>query len=259
MDTRNQSCEAVIAEVARALRAEPPVQPPATIVAHLSSCPRCRAGLALFVSAAASTAPDSGGCEPCQADLAAFLERERTDPDGAAADYPHVWQHLWTCPDCLDDYLTSRSWLEEEQAGLVAPLRLPTPSLVERAIGAIRRIVIERAVLRLALPSPQLALAPVRGPGGDGFLLFEDGENPSQAHFTVMVRDSGDGTWQMEVITRPPLVGLLRLSAGETRLTAPFLPNGSATIRAIPFSLLADGDAPDIELIVLPVDGAPGV
>lgn len=126
---------------------------------------------------------------------------------------------------------------------------------MQQAITAIRRIIIDRAVLALALPPPPLALAPSRGMGGDGFVLFEDGENPSQAHFTVMVRDSGDGTWQMEVTTSPPLVGLLRLSAGTKRFTVPFFPDGRATINAIPFSLLADREAPDLELIVLPVQG----
>lgn len=121
------------------------------------------------------------------------------------------------------------------------------------------RIVIERAVLALALPAQQIAGAPLRGYGGDGFVLFDDGGRSGDSHFTVTVRDSGDGTWQMEVITRPPLVGLLRLSSGATRLTAPFSPDGSATISAIPFDLLADQSAPDLELIVLPAQGGAAV
>lgn len=253
MDSGNYSCEFVIAEVERVVRARPPGQLSAAMAEHISECPRCRAGLVLFVGAATSVTPGGADCEQCQADLAAFLEQERTEQEGAVTRFPHVWQHLWSCPDCLDDYLTSRSWLAEEQAGQIAPLHLPTASPVERAITAIRRIIIDRAVLALALPPPRLALAPTRGVGGDGFVLFEDGENFSQAHFTVMVRDSGDGTWQMEVTTSPPLTGLLRLSAGETRFTVPFLPDGRATISAIPFSLLADREAPDLELIVLPV------
>lgn len=255
MDTQNQSCEAVIAEVERFLLVWPAGRAPASIAAHISSCPRCRAGLALLVGATAGNEPDRAACEQCQTDLAAFLEQERADADGAIRAFPRVWQHLWCCPDCLDDYLTSRAWLEEEQAGQIAPLRLPAPGPVGRAISAIRRIVIERSVLALALPSPQLALGPLRGLGGDGFVLFEDGEGSPQAHFTVVVRDSGDGTWQMEVTTRPALIGFLRLSAGETRLTAPFSSNGSATISAIPYSLLADHNAPDLELIVLPAQG----
>lgn len=255
MDMRNQSCEAAIAEVARFIRAGPAGHVPASIATHISSCPRCRAGLALLVGTMTSAVPDGTECEQCQVDLAAYLDTERADREAAIAGYPHVWRHLWRCPDCLDAYLTSLAWQEEEQAGRIAPLRQATPGLVEQALTAIRRIIIKRSVLALALPPPALALAPLRSPGGDGFVLFEDGENPLHAHFTVMVRDNGDGSWQMVVTTRPPLFGLLRLSAGETRLTASFLPDGSATIDEIPFSLLAEREAPDIELIVLPVQG----
>lgn len=187
------------------------------------------------------------------------MEQERTDPGGAAAVYGHVWRHMWSCPSCLEDYLVAGEWLEAERAGQLAPLKLPARSPVERAIGAIRRIVLSRAVLSIALPPPQIALAPLRGAGGDGFVLFEDGEGSPQAHLTVLVRDSGDGTWELIVRTNPPVVGRLRVASGDTQLTAPFLGDGSATISAIPFALLADQQAPDLELIVVPVERAAGL
>lgn len=256
MAMSNPSCELLIAELEGALRARSFERLPLSVPAHISACPRCRAGLTLLVSACADAVPDPGDCDRCQADLAAFMEQEHTDAAGAAAAYGHVWRHLWSCLVCLEDYLVAGEWLEAEQAGLLAPLKLSTRTPIERAIGAIRRIVLTRSVLTLAIPPPQIALAPQRGVGGDGFVLFEDNEGSPQAHLTVLVRDSGDGTWELIVRTSPPVVGLLRVAAGDTRLTAPFLGDGSATISAIPFALLADQQAPDMELIVLPVQSA---
>jgi len=249
----------VIAELEGALRARSLERLPPAVTAHINACPRCRAGLALLVSAVADAAHDPGDCELCQADLAAFMEQERTDPAGAAAAFGHVWHHVWSCPSCLEDYLVAGEWLEAEQAGQLAPLQLPARSPIERAIGAIRRIVLARSVLAIALPPPQIVMAPLRGAGGDGFVLFEDGEGSVHAHLTVLVRDSGDGSWELIVRTNPPVVGLLRVASGDTQLTAPFLGDGSATISAIPFALLADQQAPDLELIVLPVQRAAGL
>lgn len=256
MDPLKLTCDTVIAELDGALRAGTPEQVSVSTAAHISGCAGCRGGLALLVSAMADATDDPGACAVCQDDLAAYVEQERADAVGAATSYPHVWRHLWRCPSCFADYLTTLEWLDAEQADLVAPLRLPANTVIERAIGVIRRIVLSRSVLALVLPPPPLALAPLRGSGGDGFVLFEDGGGPAQAQITISVSDSGDGTWELSVTTRPPIVGLLRLSAGATRMAAAFNGDGSATIGAIPFTLLSDQNSPDLELIVLPVRDA---
>lgn len=258
MDMLKPSCEDVTAQLEEALRTGAFERVNAPAAAHISACPRCWAGLALLVSTAANPKSDLDECDGCQADLAMFMEQERLDPARAMGNYPQVWRHLWGCPDCLDDYLTAAEWLQAEQAGEITPLQAPVGRPLKRAISASRRIVLPRSVLALAIPAPQIALSPLRGFGGDGFVLFEDQEGGTQAHLTVMVRDGGNGTWQMVVTTKPPVVGMLRLTAGDTKLTAPFLSDGSATINAIPFSLLSDHEAPDVELIVLPVRDAAG-
>lgn len=238
MDSVRAICKAVDAELASAARARSFAHVPVSVAAHIGTCPRCRAGLA-GLAAAVRAAADPAACALCRADLAAFLAHERADAASAAAAYQHVWRHLWGCPGCLAGYLGDGAQPGPEAGG-----------------AAPRRILLTRALLRLALPAAQIARAPTRGHGGDGFVLFEDGASDEEAHLTVMVRDSGDGTWQMVVITRPPIIGKLRLSAGTTRMVAPFSSDGRATLSAIPFALLADHVAPDLELIILPADHA---
>lgn len=162
-----------------------------------------------------------------------------------------VAAHIAACPDCLASYLRAAERLELRHAGDDDP----THGLAGLSAGPIRRVVLSRAVLKLALPPARVARAPVRGLGDDEYVLYSDGEGVAQSQLTVMVRDSGDGTWEMVVSTTPPLVGLLRLAAGATRMMAPFLSDGSATLKAIPFALLLSEKAPDLELIILPVRG----
>jgi hypothetical protein len=188
---------------------------------------------------------------PCEAVIVELTSALRTQSlDRVPAE---VAAHIGACPDCLGDYLLAVERLEAEGAGVAVPLQSPLAGMLERASGPTRRIVLSRAALALSLPPPQVALGPLRGFGADDHILFSDGDGMAQAQLTVMVRDSGNGTWEMVVNTTPPIVGLLRVSSGARRMTAPFANDGSATISAIPYTMLVAQEAPDVELIILPV------
>jgi len=252
MQSPKPSCEATTAVLEQALAAGSLHRPPASVVEHLASCAHCQGRLAAAIGALAEAEGAAIDCEACQAGLAALSAQEPADWAGAIAAYPLVWRHLWSCPACLDDYLTALERAPGAQAGTLREAGLPG-----QAIAAIRRITVPRSVLALALPPPRLSASPLRGHGDNEFVIFEDGGYDPQAHLTVTVRDSGDGTWELTVTTHPPVVGRLRLSAGTTRLVSEFRGDGSATIHQIPFALLGDEAAPDLELIIVPVHAAP--
>lgn len=72
---------------------------------HHSGCPTCRGRLLTWMYAIHGIDPQPAiSCAQCEADLGAFVERELADADQASRWYPAVWQHLWTCEDCLAFY-----------------------------------------------------------------------------------------------------------------------------------------------------------
>lgn len=255
--THERGCDEAAAAVAAALRAGSPEVVSAAALAHLSGCPRCRAGLLLTLrelAARSGQAPNPAACAPCRAGLAGFLELEQADPAQARALYPQVWGHLWLCPACFDAYLSAQAFLAAEQEGELPPLALPAPSPLQRAGRLIRRILLTRRALSAALP---LAGA-LRSSSSESFVVFDhsDGEPPRQ--LTVVVREQGAERWQMQVSVSPPVEAVLLVSIGAKSFAARF-GGGVARIDDIPAYYVTDVDAPDMEIALLYPDegGAP--
>jgi hypothetical protein len=257
MDSAPQGCSRVLAELSGALQAGMPANLSSSTYDHLSTCSRCRAGLLLLIRAL-DPKPDRSGtsdtCDQCQADLAAFIDLEAENPALAAATYPHVWWHLWTCETCSQTYEFTHILLDGQRSGELAPMRLPKRT-ARQVMPAIQRVHLPRKMLALALPQRPLARPVFRGADDDRYVLFDDTEDePERRQLTIIVEEQDERFWSMHVTVIPPPNGLIVLTAGTLRLVAPFGPDGTATITNIPSEILLGPDSPDIEIGIVPVE-----
>jgi hypothetical protein len=250
MHIPNSACSAVIAEVEAALRAAGPPPVSTTSIAHISGCPRCRAGLALLIEAAARN--DSGGrisCADCQAQLATFLEIERVASAEAVTRHPALWRHIWSCADCMEDYLLAHSMLAAEAEGSFPPLQLPRRQASPAPGLAPIHVMLTRRALQMALPPRHVGAT--RGGASNSHMLYSN-TLASSRHITIAVREQSSESWSMEVTVDPPLIGVLLLTTGDERFAAPFLPIGSAIISALPARLIVAPDGPALEISIVP-------
>lgn len=249
MDSDAQNCDQVLAAIASAMHANRPANLSVSLYEHLSTCTRCRTGVVLLLS---GFAPESGrtetdeACASCQADLAAFIDHEAKNPALAAATYPHVWWHLWTCPTCSQTYRFTRTLLDAHQSGELPSLRLPKTTTQPARVS--HQVRLSRRTLQLALPIRASRSVVMRG-SSDRYVIFDDPDRePEKRQFTIIVQEQDDGHWQMIVTKKPPLDGLLVLTSGDLRLVAPFTPDGTAIIDNINSEVLLHPNNPDIEI-----------
>lgn len=248
------ACDSAIAAAEQALRTHSAAAITPALLAHLSTCPRCRAGLLLTLRAltdSAGPSAASASCATCLAELPAFVDLERSSPARATEQHPGVWAHVWTCRDCASEYLTVHTLLDAERDGdlpSLAAFEAPHPQAPAR-----RRILLTRPMLAAAIPNRSAAWAAYRGSQQHSFVIFDasDGDPPRQV--TIIVREEDDERWSLELTTTPPLRGMLLLTAGIKSFTSAFTPVGVATITNIPADLVARPDSPDLELALLPL------
>jgi hypothetical protein len=259
MEPAPHECNWVIAEIAAALRTNPPAALSAAAYEHLRTCSRCRAGLLLLVRGF-DPQPDqlatSRACEPCLEDLAAFIDLELEDPALAAATYPYVWWHLWICDSCSQTYELTHALQSAQQAGVLQPLRLWLRS-APPAVPVTKRIALTRQMLMLALPPRLGARSVSRGGESGGYVLYDDfAEEPERRQLTIVAQEQADGLWQIVVSAVPPPDGLLVITAGALRFAAPFGPDGRAMIADVSADVLTGPDGPSLEVGIVP-PGAP--
>jgi hypothetical protein len=254
MNRELQECSRTIAEVNRALAQPPPVNLNAESYRHLSMCPRCRAGLLLMLHGLApGRAGQDKGCDACQADLAAFIDREQHDPALAASLYPHVWWHLWICDVCAQTYDLTHTLLDAQRSGALAPLRVPAHG-TRHTPAILHRLSLPRHTLSHIFPVIQGSMAAQRGAASERYVLYDDVDDEGEERqFTLLVQNQSAATWQLIAIVRPPPSALLVLTIGEHRFAAVFRPDGQAAIGDVPSDLLAARDAPDLDISVVPL------
>jgi hypothetical protein len=193
-------------------------------------------------------------CERCQSDLAAFIDLEAEDPVQAATLYPHVWWHLWTCEACAETYEFTHTLLDAQRAAEIAPLRFARRVDPDR-LPLIRQVRLNRGVLALALPARTSPAAVLRG-SDDRYVLFDQTEDEPERHkFTIVAEELKDGAWRVFVTVIPPPPGLLVLTFGSQRFVAPFAPDGTAVVDAIPAEMLLRTDGPDMDIRIVTPDG----
>jgi hypothetical protein len=256
MNSESQICRQVIAEISQTLRQPPPATLTFASYHHLSTCSRCRVGLLLLTRAFDSEPgplETSISCDACQADLPAYIDLETEDPASAAAMYPHVWWHLWTCEECSQTYEFTHVLLDAQRAGQIAPLRLHRRT-TERATPVFKHLHLTRPLLMAALPRRIPAISASRG-SDNRYVLFDDSrDEPERQRFTIVAEEQGDEVWQVIITVIPPPNGLLVLTFGTHRFVGPFALDGTATIRDIPSDVLMHPTGPEMEIDIVTVE-----
>lgn len=255
--TEPRACHQALAAIATALQTGTLENLDAQIYAHVSTCRRCRAGLLVMLAGLGQAALPPHirtSCARCQEDLAAFIDLEGSDPAQAAALFPHVWWHLWTCAECAQTYAFTRALLDAERAGELLPLHLLLDR-AQRATRAVREVRLHRAMLAFILPVLGMERMVLRGDEEAEYILYDHIEDePDPYQFTISVHEQSDGYWRMMVKLLPVVEGVLVLTAGTTRRVAPIDAAGEAVLDKLPAELVIAPDAPDLEVSVIPPD-----
>lgn len=241
MESDDQSlCAQVRAFIQHSLAGDDLAPAPAEFVAHIVACERCRGALGL-VAAATLAAPQPIGCDDCQAEMAAFIEREADHGFAAAMRaLPAVGWHVWGCQDCAQTYQLTRALLAAEARGALAPLPLPVAA-APRRLPAIR---LARAFLNLALPPP-LALRPItRGIADDTRVLYA--ETFDRRHVSISIARQPDDCGTLMASITPAALGQLWLRLGDYVASASFNTAGQAQLPGLPAALLDTPDGPDL-------------
>lgn len=231
-----------------------PTPPPATLVAHVAECPRCRGALALLL-AGQLNAPldpdDSGNCNSCQDDLAAFVDLEYAHGAMVAAQtYPQVWWHIWLCPDCAETYRLTRVLVEAEADGALQGSRWPAAALQARP--RLPQLRFQRAFLSQVFATQQL-LGIAWGADDEGVVL---GESASGGyHLSLSVQPLDDEQCIVSVSVEPPFDGWLVLQLGEQVFRARFDDTGLAQIASVPLRMLSAPDGPELMVTIEPFEG----
>jgi hypothetical protein len=218
------------------------------LLAHISTCATCQGALMLLVDEELGTpALHEVVCEQFEEDLPAFMEHDGPLLNAIRA-YPHVWWHLYTCPDCHEMYELVHVLRDAEQAGVLTPpphLRRVTPPRGQ----AMRLFSLSRQLLNASLQSPLLHSTNLRGEE-DSESIIAEREVGDGLHVNLSVLAQADGDWRITVMTNPPAEGWLVLKLGITIFRSQFKPSGIAVISAVPDNLLREDDGPDLEVAI---------
>lgn len=245
------SCADIRAAIAVTVRSGDPLPDTAAIAAHVATCSLCRGALALLaLEALGAPPPDPISHAACQAELAAFIDRERADSAAAVRRFPQIWWHLWTCAECAETYLLTRSLVvaARQQPFVYTPIQRQTPSLSEVVLR------LSRSLLNgfFATLSPDWGAA--RG-GEAGEEVLAEKTTRSGHQLTVSVAQQPDQRWRVVVAAVPPFDGSLVIGFGATTFSAPFDTEGSATIADIPAALLTDPQGPELVVGLAAAEG----
>ncbi len=223
--------------------------PPPEIVAHVEQCPTCRGALLLLGAAVLFDQPPAAiDCQACEDDLPGYLEyAAQMDVRAAARLYPHVWLHLWTCPDCAELAEMARTAMDE--AVLELPMRSSKTDdavleLPMRFSGLLR---LRRADLAFALPPPSTRRGVTRSQETTGQVIAEE----EQGEHRIVLRAAGPdrGLWHLAVWVDPPPAGHVVLVCGDMRLRGALDSEGYAAFD-VPVELLSAPAGPDLELLL---------
>jgi len=217
-----------------------PIHAPA-LAQHIAGCAECQA-LRLYVLGQLCPGADisADSCAQCEGELAAYVDLTLDEgASAAAAAYPHVWWHLWSCVGCAEIVVQVAALAAAERAGDLPalPVTSTAPSHLRRVIGrlmvapqALARIVETRALLGVAY-------------GAEDLMVLDEGEDHDQSFQLHLQREAG-GTWQVLVQVEPPINGVAVITIGDTSYQAPFDAYGIAEIRGVSDELLrASGTA----------------
>lgn len=221
--------------------------PPPALSAHVASCRRCRGAL-VAVLAARYAVPPPTEAPTCAVmdELPAYLDLERTAGAAtAAARFPQVWWHLWICPACAEEARLTRALLAAEEVGLLAAVPVGAAPSPARWPG----LSLPRGFLHSAF-APQVALGAAWGEGDELTLIAEEREGAYRV--ALYAHTGGSDSWALSVVVYPPVRARAVLRFGDDEFRAPFDWSGTATVAAVPATLLTGRGGPPLEVSIEP-------
>jgi hypothetical protein len=248
---RDGTTEATCADIRRwmdaALHSSDLIAPSPVLSAHIEGCAVCQGALLVLIAAGNDLPPSTAraAAQHCLDDLPAYIDRRLEDPLSAIRTYPHVWWHLLTCRTCRETYRLTRTMIEGERRGQLAPL--PRPG--QPAFPALLRLS-RRFLNHLLAPSPLLG-AVARGSTRRPVILAEEDTDQGYA-ITLSVEPQPDGAWRVLIRGVPPPQGQLLLTLGEASFRSAFNTQGVAVVADVPAPLLLHADGPDLVVCLAP-------
>jgi hypothetical protein len=246
MDTFNVT--SFLQQMRDTLRQKPDAPLAADIVDLILSEPTSRGALLLLLTQMLdlSSAPAPEDKTRWFEDIDAFIDLE-TDVgiQAAARAYPHVWWAVWEDDDCLATYLALREIEHDIHRGKIKPLQLfPTRSI---DLWSFPQQVF--TMMFPAITTPQLRPV-LRGPEEEKVLAERaiDLGNGITCQMTLSALPIAGDTFPLIARAVPPLTGWLVLTLGDQIIRARFDVQGHAMLSAVPVSLLAPSDGPDLRI-----------
>ena len=244
--TNGVKCEDVRRWMRESIHSGDLAPPAPALSTHIEGCALCRGALLAMIAAATELPAATLGtvCQQCLEDLPAYIGQELEDFASALRLYPHVWWHLLTCRECAETYRLTRTLVEAERDGQLAPP--PRPRQFASPKIAVPHIVhLSRQLLNLELP-PAPALGTVMRGGGEQPIVVAEEDDVAGCAITLSVHPQADGTWSVLVKADPPIEGSAVLTFGERTFQAAFDGRGIAAVRGVPAALIARTDGPDL-------------
>lgn len=216
--------------------------PPPVLYTHVAGCSRCKGALVLFMTALLKSSgkwtPGKTACEDCERDIAAYIDIEReASLTVAVREYPHVWWHLWTCPDCAESYQTIVALLEAEANGQLIPM--PRASAAIQQTSLTDRFKFLYSVIRDMLSVPP-ALGFAMGEADTDAVLLD--EELAGYSVTLSVQKQSHEYWQVMALVDPGAEGRITLIFGDTTFHAYLRPGSDTIISDIPVALITADD-----------------
>jgi hypothetical protein len=220
--------------------------PPEDICCAIANDPASQGALAALMKEVFNVPPPDTNidAQQCQDDLPAFIDLETSNGTYLAIhEYPHVWWRLWIDTDLAEVYRLTTHLISAEQAGVLAPLKLPALADQQAKCQVVAQLSLSGTFLHRAFASQQL-LGLARGASDDAPVVVEVGD----AEYTIRIQKQADGAHTLTIIIVPPVNGYAIISRGELVLRASFDAHGVAVLQDVADHLLADHR--DIDLVI---------
>ncbi len=222
------------------------------ILEHLRGCARCKGALFVWIHALTGAPQSDISCETCEIDLGAFMETELDDVERAYRWYPGVWQHLWTCESCLEQYDMLRQSLSDPELQLTSPAWRTESPIVSVSVTRWHLLDLMRDAINAVLGTD--GLQPAYRLADDSGMLFELLEPTLCLNGTIScgidVELQDKSTCRLIVRLDPPCPGSLVLDGARTTISAPL--SGGEAVFLVPLEVLQSRDNARFALFLLP-------
>lgn len=224
-----QSLELVLSPSAAAV-------PTRSMSLHVTGCDACQTVLEQLYVRLTGEVPPVRDCEPCQADLAAYIDLLLNDGAATAAqELPHVWWHIWQCAECAETFELTLALINAETRGQIMPLASVFRA-EEKPAPILKTFLVRPAVVARLFSAHQM-LGIAYGSGDEIVVAEEPGDD---YNFQISVQRAQGGDWTVTVTIEPQVSAAVLLTVGASIYRALFDERGRAVVYGISAADLQD-------------------